>query len=166
MYVSMTYCTWQDNQVTLAASTPPPPLLCCCRTWTCPSSGLECGPWQWRWFCSCEGSKSCPVFCLAPLHDSDLCLHWVRPQIWIRRSGLPKSWRKNMLQMPWEPVIIVFPGATETGASRLRLTQRSVNSCNAKHLSSSWKKQNIKYKTVFKATKLNKKNRSPYPRLA
>ena len=33
-----------------------------------------------------------------------------------------------MLQMPREPVIVLFPGATETGTSRLRLTQRSVNS--------------------------------------
>ena len=63
MYVTMTYYNQQDNQVTLAARTPLPPLLCCCRTWTCPSSGLECGPWQWR-FCSCEGSKSCPVVLL------------------------------------------------------------------------------------------------------
>ena len=44
------------SQVTLAASIPLPPPLCCCRTWRCPSLGLECGPWQWNYFCSCVGS--------------------------------------------------------------------------------------------------------------
>ena len=44
------------SQVTLAASIPLLLPLCCCRTWRCPSLGLECGPWQWNYFCSCVGS--------------------------------------------------------------------------------------------------------------
>ena len=57
---------------------------------------------------------------------------------------VPKSWRKNMVQMPWESTVtILFPGATETGASMFRPTQRSVNCCNIASSSTRPAKQHL-----------------------
>ena len=96
--------------------------------------GLEYGPWQWKCFCSCVGSKLVHRSAVQPGHllpMVQISFHVGRASNANHKIRVPKSWRKNMVQMPWESTVtILFPGATETGASMFRPTQRSVNCCN------------------------------------
>ena len=95
--------------------------------------GLEYGPWQWKCFCSCVGSKLVHRSAVQPGH--------LLPMVQI---SFHVGWASNANhKIRGSKVITEKHGAhamgihgnhsvswRETGASRFRPTQRSVNCCN------------------------------------
>ena len=89
--------------------------------------------WQWKYSCSCSGSKLVQRSVWPPVaHSSDLFSCWVGPQMPIMRSGVPSSkvmdeeHGSSVMQLLMLTVSCLALSA-EAGAFRLRPTHRSAN---------------------------------------
>ena len=95
--------------------------------------GLEYGPWQWKCFCSCVGSKLVHRSAVQPGH----LLPMVQISFhvgWASNANHKIRGSKVMAEKHGANAMGIHGNHSvswrETGASRFRPTQRSVNCCN------------------------------------